>query len=300
MLRSRFQGCLLGLAVGDALGMPAEFLSREEVRRRYGVLDRMVDAWLPAGSITDDGMQALALAESLVARGGFDADDFAARLLAWLRSNPPDVGIHTRRVLSLMDAGVPWREASAQVEAQHAPHTAGNGSLMRCAPIALRYYRDIKAVIECSMEQSRITHAHPLAQYACAFYNTLLAYVLQGAAKTAALEQALDALPDLPEPLRRAVQDAPRQTADALSASGYVVDTLQCALWAFLQFDALHDGLIAVVNLGNDADTNGAVAGALLGAYYGVEAIPEAWANALATRERFLQLALQLLPPNAP
>lgn len=295
-LLSRFEGCLLGLAVGDALGMPAEFLSREEVRRRYIVLDEMVDAWLPAGSITDDGMQALALAESLVAHGGFNADDFAARLLAWLRSHPPDVGIHTRRVLSLMDSGLDWREASAQVESRYAPETAGNGSLMRCAPIALRYYRDIPAVIEFSKEQSRVTHAHPLAQYACAFYNTALAYVLLGNSRESAIEQALAVLPDLPEAIRQVVQDAPTKTADTLSASGFVLDTLQCALWAFLRFDNLHDALVAVVNLGNDADTNGAVAGALLGAHYGVEAIPDKWANKLTEREQCLHLAQQLLP----
>ncbi len=99
----RFQGCLVGLAVGDALGMPVEGMPRHEVRERYGLLREMVDGWLPAGSTTDDTAQALALAESLVEVGRFDADDFVVRLLAWFRAGPPDVGVHTRRVLELIE-----------------------------------------------------------------------------------------------------------------------------------------------------------------------------------------------------
>jgi len=197
----RFQGCLVGLAVGDALGMPVEGLPRHEIRQRYGVLREMVDGWLPAGSTTDDTAQALALAESLAEVGHFDADDFVVRLLTWFRGNPPDVGVHTRRVLELIDQGVHWREAVERVEMQHAPFTAGNGSLMRCAPIALRYYRDVDAVIGYSHEQSRVTHPNHLARAACAFFNVVLARVLRGEDREAAVGYAMEVLSHSPAEL---------------------------------------------------------------------------------------------------
>ena len=290
----RFQGCLVGLAVGDALGMPVEGMPRYEVQQRYGVLREIVDGWLPAGSTTDDTAQALALAESLVQLGRFDADDFALKLLAWFRSRPPDVGIHTRRVLELMDEGRHWREATEAVEAQHAPYTAGNGSLMRCAPIALRYYRDIDAVIGYSHEQSRVTHPHPLARAACAFYNVVLARVLRGDDKEAAIGYTMEVLSHSPAELLERVRAVPFKDAEEVGTSGFVLDTLECALWAWWHYESFYDALVAVVNLGGDADTNGAVAGALMGAYLGLEAVPGLWASRVPDVPRCLELAERL------
>jgi ADP-ribosyl-[dinitrogen reductase] hydrolase len=138
--------------------------TQEQIRQRFGVLREMVDGVRPAGSVSDDTMQTLCLAESLAELGRFDADDFVRRLLRWYRTDPFGIGIHTKRVLSLVAQGISWREAVERVEQQHAPMTAGNGSLMRCAPIALRYYRDIGGLLEFSHESSRVTHPNPLAR----------------------------------------------------------------------------------------------------------------------------------------
>ncbi|MCS7276358.1 MAG: ADP-ribosylglycohydrolase family protein [Dehalococcoidia bacterium] len=290
----RFQGCLVGLAVGDALGMPVEGLPRHEIRQRYGVLREMVDGWLPAGSTTDDTAQALALAESLAEVGHFDADDFVVRLLTWFRGNPPDVGVHTRRVLELIDQGVHWREAVERVEMQHAPFTAGNGSLMRCAPIALRYYRDVDAVIGYSHEQSRVTHPNHLARAACAFFNVVLARVLRGEDREAAVGYAMEVLSHSPAELLERVWSVPFKDEDEVGTSGFVLDTLECALWAWWHHDSFYDALVAVVNLGGDADTNGAVAGALVGAHLGLEAVPGLWASRVPDVPRCLELAERL------
>jgi ADP-ribosyl-[dinitrogen reductase] hydrolase len=290
----RFDGCLVGLAVGDALGMPAEGLSAAEVRQRFGLLREMVDAWLPAGSTTDDTAMALCIAESLAELGEFDPDDVARRFLAWYRTHPPDMGIHTRHVLSLMDRGMDWREASALVERQNAPFTAGNGSLMRCAPLALRYCHDPQRLIVVSQESSRITHAHPLAQAACAFFNLLLSRLLLGWEREDALAYALEGTGEAPPELRERAASARHKTAGQVATSGYVLDTLECALWAWWHYDDFEEALVAVVNLGGDADTNGAVAGALLGARMGLPAIPQRWRAGVSIASHCQGLARRL------
>jgi len=291
---ARFQGCLVGLAVGDALGMPAEGLSPEEVARRFGRIDDLVDGWLPAGSTTDDTAQALMLAESLVERGRFDPEDVMSRLLAWYRSDPPDMGIHTRRVLSLVAAGRPWPAAVEEAERQGAPYTAGNGSLMRCAPIALRYCRDINLLLEASHESSRLTHPHPLARYACAFFNVLLSRLLQGYGKTEALSYAMEAMAHAPYELLERMEDVPGLGEGAVPTSGFVLDTLQCAVWAWWHHEDFAQALVKVVNMGGDADTNAAVAGALMGAHLGLEVIPQRWRERVAQVPRCLELAEKL------
>jgi len=158
----RFQGCLVGVAVGDALGMPVEGKLREQIRSEYGVLSEMVDGPRPAGNITDDTMQTLCLAESIAEIGEFNPDDAATRLLKWYRTDPFGIGSHTAQVMMRVDRGVDWRAAVEEVEQANFPWTAGNGSLMRCSPIALRYCRDILSLLEFSRKSSMLTHANPL------------------------------------------------------------------------------------------------------------------------------------------
>jgi ADP-ribosyl-[dinitrogen reductase] hydrolase len=273
----RFQGCLVGVAVGDALGMPVEGMSREDIKRSYGVLREMVDGLRPAGNITDDTMQTLALAESIAELGEFNADDAVRRLLNWYRTDPFGIGIHTSRVMELIDRGVNWREAVERVEGLHQPWTAGNGSLMRCSPIALRYCRDIVGLIEFSRESSSLTHANLLCRDACAILNAVLSRVLLGWDKKDALSFAMEVLAHASHEVIDRIQEAIHKSPDEIPTSGFVLDTLECAIWAWWQHDDFEEGLVAVVNLGGDTDTNAAVAGALLGAQCGLDAIPQRW-----------------------
>ncbi|MFN3346425.1 MAG: ADP-ribosylglycohydrolase family protein [Candidatus Bipolaricaulaceae bacterium] len=281
----RFQGCLIGLAVGDALGMPVEGWSKTEITRTYGTLREMVDGPRPAGNVTDDTLQTLFLAESIVELGEFNPDHAAQKLLLWYRTDPFGIGIHTARVMRLMEQGWNWPEAAEAVERTHAPWTAGNGSLMRCSPIALRYHRDLVMLFEGSRLSSLLTHANRLCQEACVFFNAVLSRVLLGWDERDALSFALEISAHAsPEVLERA-EGVREKAAGDVPCSGFVLDTLECALWAWWHFEDFEEALVAVVNLGGDADTNGAVAGALLGAQYGLDAIPRRWWGKLRWRD---------------
>ena len=296
----RFQGCLVGLAVGDALGMPVEGWSTMEIRGRYGTLRDMIDGPRPAGNVTDDTLQTLFLAESIVELGEFNPDHAAEKLYTWYRTDPFGIGMHTARVMGLIARGWPWRKAVEEVERAHAPHTAGNGSLMRCSPIALRYYRDLVMLLEGSRLSSALTHLNRLCQEACVFFNAVLSRVLLGWDKKDALSFALEISSHAsPEVLERA-ESMVEKTADDVPSSGFVLDTLECALWAWWHHVEFEEGLVAVVNLGGDTDTNAAVAGALLGAQCGLDAIPQRWREKLRWRddprvaERCVELATRL------
>lgn len=290
----RFQGCLVGLAVGDALGMPVEGWSAEQIRRRYGVLREMVDGVRPAGSVTDDTMQAICIAESIVEVGHFDADDVMRRLLNWYRTDPFGIGMHTWRVMKLVDAGLNWRDAVERVEQLYAPMTAGNGSLMRCAPIGMRYYREVGALIEYSAESSRLTHLNELCVASCTLFNAVLSRVLQGWSKAECVSFAIEVTEHLPHEVHERVECAMSEDAAKLHPSGFVLDTLECAIWAWWHHESFEEALISVVNLGGDTDTNGAVAGALMGAQCGINAIPKKWVDKLAVAQKCIELATRL------
>ncbi|MCS7254603.1 MAG: ADP-ribosylglycohydrolase family protein [Armatimonadota bacterium] len=290
----RFQGCLVGLAVGNALGMPVEGWTKEQIRMRYGVLNEMVNGIRPAGTVTDDTMQAICIAESIAEIGHFDADDIMRRLLNWYRTDPFGIGMHTWRVLKLVDAGVDWRDAVERVEQLYAPMTAGNGSLMRCAPIGMRYYREIGALLEYSAESSQLTHLNELCVASCVFFNAVLSRVLQGWGKTEAVSFAVEVTEHVSHEVHERVEHAMVKDADELSTSGFVLDTLECALWAWWHYDDFEMALVAVVNLGGDTDTNGAVTGALIGAHCGVDAIPKRWLNKMTVTQKCIMLATKL------
>lgn len=281
----RFQGCLAGVAIGDALGMPVEGMSKSEIGQLYGFLREMVDGARPAGNITDDTSQTLALAESIAELGEFKPDDAIGRLLYWYRTDPFGIGLHTFRVMRLIDKGMDWRKAVEEVERLYQPWTAGNGSLMRCSPVALRYCRDIAGLIEFSRESSLLTHSNPLCRDACAFFNAVMSRVLLGWDKKDALNFAMEVLSHTSYEVLERVQDMVHKSADEVPTSGFVLDTLECALWAFWHCDDFEEALVTVVNLGGDTDSNAAVAGALLGAQYSLDSIPQRWREKVRCRE---------------
>lgn len=275
-LLSRARGCAVGAAVGDALGMPLEF---EPPRPAHDLLREMISGRLPAGSFTDDTEMALALAESLLERRSLDPDDLAGRFAAWLERNPPDVGAHTRRVLSRVARGVPWREAVAAAQAAD-PESAGNGSVMRCWPVALVYGDAPETLRAASSLQSDVTHPHPDCAAACVFVNTLIAALLREAPPETAFEQAL-ALTELDKGFRRMIEAAPTRARAELANSGWVRHTVESAVWGLLTTSSFEEAVVQVANLGHDADTTAAVTGALAGAAYGLDAIPARWRAAL-------------------
>jgi ADP-ribosyl-[dinitrogen reductase] hydrolase len=165
-LVSRFRGCLVGLGVGDALGAPVEGMSRLEIKRRYGrVAEMLGGGWhgLPPGGYTDDTAVMLCIARSIVDRGCFDPEDVADKFLRWFNAGPVGIGRTTWIALSEMKRGASWREAGRIAHGRLGGLSAGNGSIMRCAPIALLHFNDYEMLVKDSIESSILTHWDPQA-----------------------------------------------------------------------------------------------------------------------------------------
>ena len=302
-IQVRFRGCLLGLAIGDALGGPVEFTTREAILTKYGKpLREMVGGgWLRLGKgeTTDDTAMARMLAESLLHCGGVDAADIARRYVAWMQSNPPDIGSITRAALNGFRAGLSVPNAALGAHRQLAGKSAGNGTIMRCAPIALRYAYDERRLIDASRDEALITHFDPLAWTGSIAVNLLISRLLHAVPLRDAIKDVAYRIRRLPKAACDIADVFERARGDVdgrlLPTSGFVLDTLRIALWALLGNPNLEEAIVAAVNQGGDADTQGAVTGALAGALYGVEAIPARWLEVLQERELLRDLADQLL-----
>jgi ADP-ribosyl-[dinitrogen reductase] hydrolase len=258
--------------VGDALGMPLEFGPRQP---EQGLVRDMQDGPLPAGTFTDDTEMALALADSLMAHSPLDPEDLAQRFVHWYRAGPRDVGVHTAAVLRRIGQGHSWQVAAVTVQAAQ-PDSAGNGSVMRCWPVALARRGDRDRLLGESRLQSRITHPHRECVEGAAFLNLAIAGLLTQVPVEEAISAALSQV-DMPREARAVIQEAPHRSRRELANSGWVRDTLESAVWGLCSTDSFEEAVVQVVNLGRDADTAGAVVGALAGAAYGLSAIPASW-----------------------
>lgn len=287
-LRDKFRGCLLGLAVGDALGAPLEFLARDEIAARYGTLREMIGGgWLETqpGEFTDDTQMAIAIARSIVRRKKVDPADIAELFVGWFASQPKDIGNTTIRSLRYLTEGVSWSEAGTRTLDDLGGSAPSNGSLMRSAPVALACRNDGEELIRSSIDVSRITHADPLACWACVALNRAIAALISESS------DAIRVAARVPQPdVARAVMQSSLGRIDVRSG-GNVLETLQGAFWAFRNHDGFEEVVVAAVNLGGDADTTGAVAGSLAGARYGARSIPQRWLNALASQADIVDLA---------
>ena len=282
-LLRRAAGCLAGVAVGDALGGPLEGYEAERITDPFVQLREMTGGGskgLAPGDTSDDTAHTRILAESIVACSRVDPSDLAARLADWFRYDGFGIGRHTESVLARIAEGEDWEQAALEVQAAW-PESAGNGSLMRCAPVALLRYTELELLVEESRLSSRVTHPHSFCQWSCVFINLLLAKLLTGETPARSFESVFaycSNREDFPLPvLERADRARSQQAGEDLNPSGYVLDSLECSLWAFLHYRNFEHTLVAAVNLGGDADTIGAITGALAGAAYGLHAIPGRW-----------------------
>jgi ADP-ribosyl-[dinitrogen reductase] hydrolase len=278
----RAKGALLGLACGDALGRPVEFRSPADIDREHGTLREMVGQGThrqPAGTVTDDTDLALCIAESLVETGRFAPDDVGRRFVDWLDAGPFDVGLTTSDAINELRSGTPALQAGETVWERLAEGgNAGNGSVMRCAPHALAFSGG--RLDRVSRASSAITHFDPRCQAGCAVLNRTIRGFLDG--ETDPLARALETT-ELPGELRGALDGVREGDDEALDNSGYVVSTLQTSLHDALVADTAEAAIVTAVNRGGDADTLGAVTGAVVGARFGASALPERWVDDLRT-----------------
>lgn len=285
----RYQGCLQGLAAGDALGTTAEFKPPGTFTPLEDITGGGVFGLQP-GQWTDDTSMALCLAESLLAKQGFDPADQMQRYVKWFRRG------HLSSTGACFDIGNSTREALLRFEAggevfsgSDDPLAAGNGSIMRLAPVVMYYAEDPPAAIEFAAHSSRTTHGAAECVGAC---RLLAAYILAGLNGWSKEEMlAPDAFSgwitenQLTPHILNILNGSYRlKEPPEIQGSGYVVESLEAALWAFHKSSSFAEGALLAVNLGNDADTTGAVYGQIAGAYYGLSGIPEEWASKLAMR----------------
>lgn len=286
----RSLGAMLGLALGDALGATVEFMSRAEIRRKFPEGHREILGGGPfgfaPGEWTDDTAMALAVANGVAEAPDDPVETVGRHFMAWSDSGPPDVGNTVRLALNHYKRTGSWPQVSGAVARELGERAGGNGALMRTLPTAIAYGSDLTHALAIA----RMTHPHPESDAAVAVYNLTVDALLGGASKEEALAVGLSAA----GPLTDRLSDLAGKRETAIRSSGYVVDSLQAALWAFLTTDSLEDCLVRAVNLGDDADTVGAIAGGLAGALWGPLAAPRRWTVALKGRDRLDTAAEQM------
>lgn len=305
--RNRQRGMLLGLAVGDALGAAVEFKPRgtfpEVTGFRAGGPHR-----LEAGEWTDDTSMALALADS-IARAGWDLNDQARRYVDWRENGTYsvngrcfDIGITTASALNRFG-----QTQDAQTSGNPGEHASGNGSIMRLAPVPIHFaylFPDrLDELVKRAVESSLPTHASPQCQSACAYFAVVLAGLVHGLERDLVLAADWEPLKRLqgiisfhPEIAKVARGSFRVADGDGIQGSGYVVKSLEAALWAFHDARDFREAVLRAVNLGDDADTTGAVCGQLAGAYWGESGIPSEWLTGLARRDMLEKALHGLLP----
>lgn len=291
-LQDRYAGSLLGLACGDALGTTVEFKARGSFMPLRGIVGKGPFG-LAAGQWTDDTSMALCLAESLV-ENRYDVIDQMERYVRWWREG------YWSATGRCFDIGNTTRAALASFERTRNPYagstepdTAGNGSLMRLAPVVLFFHPVEEDVRRYAADHSRTTHAAAEAVECCQLLAHAVSRALSGVPKHDLLEGALAWLTE-DKVATIAAGEFRDKPAEAIRGSGYAVESLEAALWCVHQTENYREAVLAAANLGDDADTTAAIAGQIAGALYGVEAIPREWRQILHRREDILDLARRL------
>lgn len=292
-LLDRYRGSLLGLACGDAVGTSVEF----EPRGTFVPVQDMTGGGpfeLPAGAWTDDTSMALCLATSLLHCKGFDARDQMNRYTNWWQwgylsatGDCFDIGMTVCKALQK------YMVTQDPMAGDTNPSTAGNGSLMRLAPVVMQFAPDVQQVRHFSRLSSSTTHAAPEALDCCELFGELIHHALAGMPKPSLLRAARPAYAsEKVNEIACAAYHA--KLAEQIKGSGYCVESLEAALWCFAHTDSFESAVLAAANLGDDADTTAAIVGQLAGAHYGASNIPKQWLEKLCMAGEIDRLARRL------
>jgi len=283
--RERYRGALLGLATGNALGVQIEGASAKSILAYSPEGIRDIDSDEARRDWDDDVAQAIELGECLLP-GPLDIDDYLTRLVRWAEESGRGMGFQTQKVLFKVAAGATGTTAAQEVWEQSGRHAAGNGAVMRCAPVAMRWRTDPAQLIEDATNSSLVTHYDQRCVWTTVATCAVIAHALAGTEwdpeELAVAITAADAPDEVADAVRfSATSDLAGLELDEGGSIGYTIRAMNAGLWAHLNADDLEATLLDVINAGGDTDTNGAVAGAVLGAGFGVSAIPERWIERL-------------------
>ncbi|MCI1711440.1 MAG: ADP-ribosylglycohydrolase family protein [Chiayiivirga sp.] len=297
VFKDRLAGGLVGLLLGDAIGVPYEFRQRGDLppKARIDLIPptdfQRAHAGTPPGTWSDDGAQALCLLESLLTCEGLELDDFARRLLRWqseghlaVDGRVFDIGLQTQRALDRLQAG-----AAPAVAGPSGEQDNGNGALMRVLPLALWHQGADDDLVELAMRQSLPTHGHLRSQLCCALYCLLARHLLCEGYHESLFDDAFDALGRITNrsAWRREWDRILTEMQDPPTGSGYVVDSLTSAIAAFSRGDDYASVVREAISFGNDTDTTAALAGGLAGLRWGLYGIPTSWRDALRGTELY-------------
>ena len=290
--QDRALGAMLGLAVGDALGTTLEFSARDS-RPRLRDMTGGGPFRLAAGQWTDDTAMALALLDSLRSNPRLDETDLMQRFVAWHERGSYsctgscfDIGITTRAALAR------FKRSGDPLAGSSDPMSAGNGSLMRLAPVAICHWEDSDRLGEVAARQSRTTHAAPQALDSCVMFAQMLAAAILGQSRGTVL-RAQDIR--VAEPVAAIMKGSWRAKHRAqIESSGYVAHSLEAAIWCVARTATFEDAVLLAANLGDDADTTAAITGQLAGALYGARAIPDVWNSKLAWHDQIVAKTIEL------
>jgi len=270
-LEERAIAAYLGLAIGDALGATVEFMTPREIKAEYGVhRDIVGGGWLKLkpGQVTDDTTLSLALGEAILTRHDIDAHAIGQAFDQWMRAKPVDIGNTVRRgILNFRNSGA--------ISVEPNEYDAGNGACMRVLPVALATFCQSRERIAAAVEiQAHLTHNHPLSDAGTHCVVQMIQMALSGATK-------VELLFGPPRALSQRYPEFGFRQRNIENPSGYIVHTLRAVFQSFFDTDTFEECLVDVVNRGGDADTTGAIAGMIAGAYYGIDAIPPRWLKRL-------------------
>ncbi|MCP1146058.1 ADP-ribosylglycohydrolase family protein [Lysinibacillus endophyticus] len=280
----RILGGLFGVAIGDALGATTEFMSQKEIEKEHGIVDDIIGGgcWdvLP-GETTDDTAMTIAVAKGIITNRNNPIDDMGKEFLKWKNTDPKDIGITIRVVFDRFNGN--WFEAAKSAHDYLDGKSAGNGSLMRCLPIALAYPK-LDKIEELTIAHSKMTHYDDLASEACVIYNRIAYRVLNN------------------EDLKSSILDEIKNTRYEKNAAskpdcppdGFVVNSMKWVLYWLLNSDTFEEVIIGATNMGGDSDTIAAIAGGLKGLEVGYEKLPNHYKDKLLDKAKLNELAHQL------
>jgi len=314
MQSNKVTDALFGVAVGDAVGVPFEFSSREAMKSDqakgmigYGTYNQ------PEGTWSDDSSLTFCLAESLVT--GYDLEDISTNFIKWkseaywsARGSLFDIGMTTSKAITRLEKILDDNDLEELKRQKYYgdEYDNGNGSLMRIIP--LLFYiegKEIKEQFEIIWEVSALTHRHIRAAMSCLIYLKLAEKILEGEDKEIAYKEMrseilefweeMDFSIDERKHFEKVIQQDIRQTKiDDLKSGGYVIEVLESSIWFFLNRENYKDTILSIINIGHDTDTSAAIAGGLAGIYYGLNGIPDYWVASIARMEDIIELGNRL------
>lgn len=298
MLKNKIAGALYGVAIGDALGAPLEFMDAKQIAHKYGRVTEMIGGgWLDVrpGETTDDTAMTLAVAEGIMENPDDPIPAIGERFIRWAESGPKDIGGTCKCSIWKAAAGghkrpsaFQWENAGKETAIINKGRSAGNGALMRAIYPAL-YYPSALTAAHVTIGQGRMTHDDAESTEACQLYADVVHYLITEAKNGKGdTDRQLEKIGEFLEPTRYNMATiAEKNLCRELKPTGYVVDSMECAIFSFLRLPArFEEAIIYAANMGGDADTIAAICGGLAGAYYGFEAIPDRWVATLSKTDR--------------